>query len=521
MIKKISLHFLKEFKYSILIDELGRFLEIFVTFVLVDVSGMITDDLVSNNLQPIMFYLQKFLLVSAISVVLVPIFDFLINKVLVTVGARFDLYIYEIFLKQKYPVVDKYPTKDIVLRLYNDAIAFRLDLFSLVTAISGYIVIFTCLSVYLAYINLTLTLVLIAVTLTVVLVPAYTNKLSEEVLDLEKASKAKLNSYELELIEHKEFLRVNNYQDKLFEKLSFFTSDSISKTIKSRLIALFKTNVIYVITYFSQFIFILIGTLFIASNKITPGEFITFTGSGFILKRSIEVINLRLSNTLPHFKSVSKRVVGILEDEEDDKLDAIEHLEQLSFENVSFSYDDDTVIDGLTLEINQGDIVKIVGENGSGKSTLVKLMLKLYQINSGEIKVNGINISELSARSLRDKIRYAEQNPVLFNTNVYDNIVLNSGQDATEVMELLKIGDLRNVVVDEASKNISGGQRKKIALARELIHAGDILIIDELRNFLDSESYQNVLSYIKKHKKTLVFISHGNEEVNFNKTIVL
>ncbi|XMB86073.1 ABC transporter ATP-binding protein [Mycoplasmatota bacterium WC44] len=514
-------HFLNKFKFSMLVDILGRLLEVSVAYILVDVSGILVDDLVNNDLNEVTYYLGKFVLLSVISIILVPVTDFLVNKVLVNVGMKFDIYVYDLYLKQKYEVIDKYSKGDIFNRLYTDAIAYRLDLFTLITAVIGHSIIVIFMLFRLMNVNFYLTLILFAVTLIVVLVPAFTNKLTHKYVETDKEKTATKNNFEKQLIEHKEYIRINNYQGNLFNKLAIYIKDKLSIYRKFITLDIYKNNVTDLIVFSTQIVFMLIGSIFIANNEVTTGQFVLFFGGGFILKKSIEAIMWQVEKRLPRFKAINKRIVEILEHKEETDLEDTECINDIEFKDINFGYDDNVVLNVFNTKINKGDIVKIEGENGTGKTTIIKLLLKFYDVNEGNVLINGRDISTINAKSIRDKISYASQNPVLFNISVNDNIKLNTTVNVDGIIDLLDLNDIKDVVVDEASKNISGGQRKKISLARELIREKEIIVIDELRNYLDVKTYSNILKYLQNCNKTVILISHGDEELDFNNYIKL
>lgn len=198
---------------------------------------------------------------------------------------------------------------------------------------------------------------------------------------------------------------------------------------------------------------------------------------------------------------------------------------EVNIKNVSFYYPDSSadqkVISGLSLKIKPGEKIGLVGKSGGGKSTIVKLLLRFEDVNSGEIEIDGQNISKVSQESLRQSIAYVPQEPILFHRSIKDNI--NYGSDSKSDLEMKRATDLANAtefieqlpngydtIVGERGVKLSGGQRQRIAIARAMLKNAPILLLDEATSALDSESeayVQKALNELMKNK-TVIVIAH-------------
>jgi ATP-binding cassette subfamily B protein len=194
----------------------------------------------------------------------------------------------------------------------------------------------------------------------------------------------------------------------------------------------------------------------------------------------------------------------------------------INFENVSFSFNETrTVLKGIDLTINDGEKIALVGPSGAGKSTFVRLLLRLYEVGGGTIKIDGQNIAKVTQESLRRNISLVPQDPVLFHRTLLENIRYGR-KDATdeEVIAAAKLAHCDEFVdslplkydtyVGERGIKLSGGERQRVAIARAILKNAPILILDEATSSLDSHSemlIQDALDMLMKGKTTIV-IAH-------------
>jgi len=206
------------------------------------------------------------------------------------------------------------------------------------------------------------------------------------------------------------------------------------------------------------------------------------------------------------------------------------------FDNVNFSYVEGfSVLNNISVEINKGENVAIVGSTGSGKSTMIKLILRLYDVDNGNIKFDQIDIKDLNLESLRSNIALVSQDIFLFEGSVFENIAYGN-LDATndEIWEAARlsesdefINELPNkehTIVGERGQKLSGGQRQRISIARAILKNPEILILDEATSAVDNETeaaIQRSLDTLKEGR-TVIAIAHRLSTIrNANKIYVL
>ncbi len=196
---------------------------------------------------------------------------------------------------------------------------------------------------------------------------------------------------------------------------------------------------------------------------------------------------------------------------------------EINFRDVHFTYGGRTknAINGINLKIEQGQSVALVGRSGSGKTTMTKLLMRFYDIDSGEITIDGININEFAKSTLRGFVGVVPQEPILFNNTIAYNI--GYGKDKPKVSEIKAAAKLANIdkfieglkdkyetQVGERGVKLSGGQKQRLAIARMILSDPDIIIFDEATSHLDSESEKLIQDAFWKARrgKTTIIIAH-------------
>lgn len=204
-------------------------------------------------------------------------------------------------------------------------------------------------------------------------------------------------------------------------------------------------------------------------------------------------------------------------------------LSLLEFQNVFFINDNKTILKNITISINSGDYISIVGPSGSGKSTFLKLCCHLISPTEGTIVYKGKSIMECSPMELRKNIAYCFQTPYLFGATVMDNIsfpyaIRNIKIDLKRVEELFLLFNLDKDYLKKDVRNLSGGEKQRIALIRTLLFKPEILLLDEVTSALDVDNalvVENVMKSLNQDGTTILWVTHNPEQSKRNANKIL
>jgi subfamily B ATP-binding cassette protein MsbA len=210
-------------------------------------------------------------------------------------------------------------------------------------------------------------------------------------------------------------------------------------------------------------------------------------------------------------------------------------LEGIRFQNVNFKYDGELVLKDISLAARTGEVIALVGMSGAGKTSLVNLLPRFYDVESGEVRIDGRDIRKVTMKSLRDQIGLVTQQTILFNDTVRNNIAYGSLERSDqEVVEAAKAANAHEfitrlpegygTIIGEQGVKLSGGERQRISIARALLKNAPILILDEATSSLDSDSeteVQKALDRLMKGRTVLVIAHRLSTIRNAHRIVVL
>jgi len=267
------------------------------------------------------------------------------------------------------------------------------------------------------------------------------------------------------------------------------------------------------------------GNLVLIDQELNPAAFITYMGLAYGVLTPAKAIS-KASYSIKKGNAAAERVIEILEskssiNEISNPIKKTTFDFEIKFENVSFKYENLNILNNLSFEIKKGQTVALVGQSGSGKSTIANLIPRFYDVNSGKISIDGINLKDLSKKDLRGLIGLVSQDSILFNDTIINNINLSSEEsNFQKIKDSALIANAHDFIenfeqkynsnVGDGGGKLSGGQKQRISIARAVLRNPPIMILDEATSSLDSESeklVQEALEKLMKNRTSLV-IAH-------------
>ncbi len=272
-------------------------------------------------------------------------------------------------------------------------------------------------------------------------------------------------------------------------------------------------------------LFIFFGGIRVIRGELTPGDFFVILGGLAMCYQPVKGIN-KSNQTIQEGIAGAARIFAIL----DTKPEIVDHpgavelpaiTSGIEFKNVWFKYEEEWVLKNINLKSKVGDIIALVGPSGAGKTTLVNLLPRFYDIQEGQILIDGQDIRRVTMSSLRDKIALVTQQTILFNDTVKYNISYGKAEkDEQKIIAAAKAANAHhfiqnfpqgyNTIIGEQGVKLSGGEKQRITIARAIFKNAPILILDEATSSLDSESeleVQNALENLMQNRTTFV-IAH-------------
>ena len=284
---------------------------------------------------------------------------------------------------------------------------------------------------------------------------------------------------------------------------------------------------------FSEFMGILVigvllwfgGKMVLINASISGTTFIVFMGLAYNILTPAK--NLSKSfYSIKKGNAAAERVFEIIEyskeiNDQGRSIDMNEFKDKIRFNDLEFSYGESKIIDKLSFTINKGESIALVGSSGSGKTTIANLLNGFFNANSGNIIIDGINITDIKRESLYKNISIVTQESILFNDTIFNNIKIgNLDSNREDIINAAKEANAHDFIKDQVNgydtvigdygNKLSGGQKQRLTIARAMLKSPSILILDEATSSLDSESEKKIQDAINKlmYGKTSLIIAH-------------
>lgn len=487
-------------------------------------------------------YVIKICIILAVVYLLQGVFEFFRGRILVDVTqdliAKFRR---EISEKVKYiptSYYDKNKTGDLLSRMTNDVETLGKNLQQTISSILSSIVLIVGILTVMIKISPILTLVFLFTLPMTYFSTKFISKKSQGYFRRKSQGLGSMVGFVEENFSGSELIKAFNYEGRAEREFLEINENLYEVSYR----ASFMTGIMLpIMTFISNLGYVMlsiVGGLLVLSGKLFVGDIQAVIQYVRRLANPIEQL-AEMASIFQASIAAAERIFEFLDQEPEEEIvrDEIKRpVEDIEFDEVYFSYDKKTpVINNLNLQVEKNKTVAIVGSTGAGKTTIVNLLMRFYDIDRGSIKINGVDIKDVSRKNLRSLFGMVLQDSWLFRGTIYDNI-LYGRQDATrqEVIEAAKKAYCHSfieklprgydTVLNEEASNISQGQRQLLTIARALLSDPEILILDEATSSVDTRTealIQKAMKNLLKERTNFVIAHRLSTIVNSDMILVL
>ena len=434
--------------------------------------------------------------------------------------------------------LDKNTRGDILSRITNDIDSLQTGLNQTFNQLLSGVITIVGVTIMMLSINLWLTLATVVLIPIAFIIITLVTKYSQKYYLKQLEYRGSLNGQIEETFTGHEIIRSFN-QEK--ESMEIFREDNekwYEQEWKSKFYSSLSAPLMNFISNFQYVIIAVLGAVFVLQNAIAVGDILAFIQYSKNFTTPIQQIT-RVMNMVQTAMAASERIFEFLktEDEENPSKKQISEMnDEIRFENITFGYNkDEPVIQNLSFKAKKGEKIAIVGETGAGKTTIVKLLMRFYDLDGGEISIDGVNINEYDKHSIRSLVGIVLQDTWLFNDTIYNNIlygkldateeeVINASKEAHADNFIRQIPDGYESELNEDVDNISHGQKQLLTIARTILSNKQILILDEATSSVDTRTEKIIQEAMDKlmENRTSFIIAHRLSTVrNADKIIVI
>ena len=280
------------------------------------------------------------------------------------------------------------------------------------------------------------------------------------------------------------------------------------------------------------------GKMVLIDKTLDAPSFIAYMGLAYGVLTPAKAIS-KASYGVKKGNAAAERVLEVLETENPivevaNAIDVTQFDSEVQLRNISFKYEAEYILKDFNLIVRKGETVALVGQSGSGKSTIANLVTRFYDVNEGDIEIDGVNIKNMTKKSLRNLLGLVTQDSILFNDTVKNNIGLGK-ENATDeqIVEAAKIANAHEFIIElpdgydtnigDSGNKLSGGQKQRLSIARAVLKNPPIMILDEATSALDTESERLVQDALEKmmRNRTSIVIAHRLSTIQNANTIVV
>ncbi|WP_406534764.1 ABC transporter ATP-binding protein [Methanobrevibacter sp.] len=434
--------------------------------------------------------------------------------------------------------LDKNTRGDILSRITNDVDSLQSGIVQTFNQLLTGVVTIVGVTVMMLSINIWLTLTTIVLVPIAFFIIMKITKFSQDYYLKQLEYRGRLNGQIEESFTGHEIIRSFNQEE---ESMSIFEEENenwYEQEWKSKFFSSLSGPFVHFISNLQYVIISVLGAVLVLQNAISVGDILAFIQYSKNFTTPIEQIT-RIMNMIQTAMAASERIFEFLEInvEENPSEEQIKEInEEISFENVNFGYnEDELIIKNLSFKVKKGEKIAIVGETGAGKTTIVKLLMRFYDLNSGEIKIDGVNINKYDKHSVRSLVGMVLQDTWLFNDTIFNNIrygkldasdeeVIAASKEAHADNFIMQSPEGYQMMLNEDADNISHGQKQLLTIARTILSNKQILILDEATSSVDTRTeklIQKAMDRLMKDRTSFIIAHRLSTVRDADKIIVI
>ena len=522
-IKKLWIY-IKDDKKNLILIILGHILQIIISIILPILSAKILVEITSNEYIRVLVIAIILLFVDLINNTNSYVISNIFSKLYRNIMSKLEVKLGRSVLKIENDSLDKNSNGVFIQRMTGDtsdlANIFN-DFISNISRFIEYIGILTAIFI----VNKLIFIYVLFFAIILYLLEDIRTKKKKQDNKKFRESKEKVSGFIGELVRGARDIKMLNSEDDFINELSIIIRDCNEK-----MFSLQKRNnrykiLMWDISSLGNFILIFLLVLLLKNKILTSAvALVLYNYSGKVSSSAYFVGGFL--EQIKDFNLSAERVFAIIDSDEfkKEKFGNI-HLDKVNgdfeFKDVVFSYTSKKVLDKLNFKINANETVAFVGKSGAGKTTIFNLLCKMYDIDSGVITIDGVDIKKLDKDSIRGNITIISQNPYIFNMSIRDNLrLVKSSLTNDEMKNACKLAcldeyidtlpDKYDTIIGEGGINLSGGQKQRLAIARALVQKTEIILFDEATSALDNETQEKIQKAINnmKNKYTILIIAH-------------
>lgn len=398
---------------------------------------------------------------------------------------------------------DKEPFGEVLAKITNDVDTINMTLNQSLSEIFRGITMVISIIVIMFILNWILALIVLTTTLLSFLAARFFVKRSQKYFRAQASYYGQLSGHIEEIYSGQTVVRVFQYQDTAKEKFDEMNDKLYESAYKSQFISGIMMPVQFFISNIAYVLVVFVGALLNIKYGLGIGLILTFIQYTRQINQPIQSVG-NIANVLQSTAAAAERVFSLLDEQEEPKerdnlikLDKV--LGNVEFNNVHFRYKEDVpVIQGLNAKVKAGQTVAIVGPTGAGKTTLVNLLMRFYEIDSGSILIDNVDIRDMKRSDVRDLFAMVLQDTWLFEGTILENLTYGSNVTFEEVKQAAKLSQVDhfidslsggyNFVLTEGGTNISQGQRQLLTICRAMLKNSPMLILDEATSNVDTRT---------------------------------